>query len=267
MKSEQTSPRPSDGFSIATLMERYLQKQAENHRDGFALPEAQGDVVGYDAGPLQVVEPRVAWEDALTALTLSVEDVNLSSVSTTPEWGNLVSAQEPGLSVAFCVGNFPQIVRNFLPVLQRDELTPVPLKLSRDLATETYSEWAKSSAQQDWPLPLLGVGALRLAQQYEQAELLLEGMKENVPAKWQKCWLNERAALAWHSGSPEEALKQWQSQEPTPLVLFNRGMASLFLNRPAQAHVELTEAVAGIPETSAWHHLGQLYLTLSAMRA
>ena len=47
---------------------------------------------------------------------------------------------------------------------------------------------------------------------------------------------------------------------------FNRGMAQLFLGRNAEAVASLTAAVAGLPETSAWHHLGQLYLALARGR-
>jgi hypothetical protein len=59
----------------------------------------------------------------------------------------------------------------------------------------------------------------------------------------------------------------WQAQEASVPVLFNRGMAALFLGRAAQAREPLTQAVAGLPETSAWHHLAQLYLALATARA
>jgi hypothetical protein len=40
-------------------------------------------------------------------------------------------------------------------------------------------------------------------------------------------------------------------------------MAALFLGKPAQARTHLAEAVAHLPETGGWRHLGQLYLTLA----
>ena len=46
-------------------------------------------------------------------------------------------------------------------------------------------------------------------------------------------------------------------------VLFNRGMAALFSDRPQEARTALTEAVARLPEAGAWHHLGRLYLALA----
>jgi hypothetical protein len=49
-------------------------------------------------------------------------------------------------------------------------------------------------------------------------------------------------------------------------VLFNRGMAALFLGQPAKARNWLARAADQLPETSGWHHLGRLYLALAEMR-
>src|SRR5438270_863579 len=73
---------------------------------------------------------------------------------------------------------------------------------------------------------------------------------------------NEEAALLWHRGRYEDAAKMWQTQEDSTAVLFNRGMAALFLGRAADAVTPLTEATRRLPETDAWHHLGRLYLAL-----
>jgi tetratricopeptide (TPR) repeat protein len=83
-----------------------------------------------------------------------------------------------------------------------------------------------------------------------------------VPAAWRALRANEEAALAWHRGRAEEALALWQDQKASVPVLFNRGLANFFLGRPDVAQTALREAVAGLAETNAWHHLGQLYLTL-----
>jgi hypothetical protein len=49
-------------------------------------------------------------------------------------------------------------------------------------------------------------------------------------------------------------------------VLFNRGMADLFQDKPEEARQALKEVVGKLPETSAWHHLAHLYLALAEMR-
>ncbi len=249
-------------FSLASLMKRYVEKQSQAQSEGMAFELPEGEVGTYDAGPVQVVEPKLAWEDAQIALSRTE-----TQARPCPEWANLVAAQDPALAVAFCAGNFPQIVRNFLPMLQSSSLTPAKLKLSRTVDKTVYLEWAKNMAEKEWPAPLLGVAILRLAQEFEQAEQMLDSLKDQTPAGKEPEWLNERAALDWHQGEHEKAAQRWQSMEPTPTVLFNRGMSSLFLGRAPQAHASLTEAVSQISERSSWHHLAQLYLTLSAMQS
>ena len=64
-------------------------------------------------------------------------------------------------------------------------------------------------------------------------------------------------------GKAEEAIKIWNRLPDSVPVLFNRGMAALFTDRAAEARKHLKEAIAKLPESSAWHHLGRLYLTLA----
>jgi hypothetical protein len=111
---------------------------------------------------------------------------------------------------------------------------------------------------------LLAAGALRLARQFEPAGKLLRQVTAN---EWQALRANEEASLAWHRGQTEDAFQMWQAQEPSIPVLFNRGMAALFLGQTEAAHDALAQAAAGLPETSSWHHLARLYLTLADARA
>jgi tetratricopeptide (TPR) repeat protein len=110
---------------------------------------------------------------------------------------------------------------------------------------------------------LLAAGVLRLARRFEEADELL---KSKTPAAWKALRANEEAALAWHRGQAEEALASWQTQKASVPVLFNRGMAALFLGRAADAQTALHQAVDQLPDTSAWHHLGHLYLALAEAR-
>jgi tetratricopeptide (TPR) repeat protein len=108
--------------------------------------------------------------------------------------------------------------------------------------------------------------AAKAARHYEEAANLLQQQRAHVPAQWQAAWTNEEAALAWHRGQADEAAQLWRSQPESVPVLFNRGMAALFLARPAESRRWLSQAVVQLPETSAWHHLGRLYLALAEMR-
>jgi len=46
-------------------------------------------------------------------------------------------------------------------------------------------------------------------------------------------------------------------------VLFNRGMALLFLGRLTEARAALTKAVGVLPEESGWNALARLYVAIA----
>ena len=104
---------------------------------------------------------------------------------------------------------------------------------------------------------------MRLAKQFDAAGDFIRAQDAAIPAEWRNAWENEKAALAWHAGRFEEARKIWDKLEPTAPVLFNRGMSALFAHDAAAAKFHLNAAIALIPASSAWHHLGRLYLTLA----
>jgi hypothetical protein len=91
---------------------------------------------------------------------------------------------------------------------------------------------------------------------------LIKTHDSSVPPAWRAAWANEKAALAWQRGRFEEARSQWQALPDSVPVLFNRGMAALFCGHPDEARAALTDAVAQLPDTGAWHHLGRLYLSM-----
>ena len=57
----------------------------------------------------------------------------------------------------------------------------------------------------------------------------------------------------------------WDSLPESPASLFNRGMAALFMGQSGKASSLLAGAVAKLPETGGWHHLGSLYMALAQM--
>ena len=139
--------------------------------------------------------------------------------------------------------------------------------VSRPTAASELTPWVEQVALKNrFPQMLLALGTLRLAKNFEAAEQFVSANDASVPAEWRNAWDNEKAALAWHSGRHDDARKAWDTLEPTTPVLFNRGMASLFAGDVAVAKKHLTAAVAQLPASSAWHHLGRLYLTLADLR-
>jgi hypothetical protein len=251
------STRPNDPLPLADLFTRYLARQAEAQSIGLGHAESTGEVEPYDVTPVQPVEPRVAWSDAVAAASYLCP--TKADWPVPPEWPALVAAQEPAVAVPFCLGNFPQLMRDWHSLIAGSDLQMA----ERPLPVGSLTAWAER--QKSYPTALLAAGVLRLAQHFDTAATVL-GRAEDVPAAWRAVYANEAAALAWQRGRHAEALSHWSAQAARVPVLFNRGMALLFLGRPAEARAPLTEATAGLAETNAWHHLGQLYLTLAKAR-
>jgi len=251
---------------LAELLSRYLERQTSAHSEGLASAEV-GEVVPFEAAPVQPVDARVAWEDAVRVLPFFHPKTDTRSLKAPPHWPQLVVGQEPVMAVAFCVGNFPQLMRNFQPLLQAGRLSQLRPQAGRSLEVPALMDWAnQAAAGKKYPQILLALGALRLARQFEKTGELLRGHQAEVAAEWRAAWANEAAALAWQRGDGAEAYAQWQAQAASVPILFNRGMAALFLDKTAEARTWLGQAVAQIPESSTWYHLGRLYLTLAETR-
>ena len=250
--------------ALAELFKQYLQRQVAARTEGLAFADAEGQVVPHEAVPVQPVDPRLAWDDALTVVRHFSAKPTESRFDVPPDWSTLVASHEPAIALAFCIGNFPQLVRNLQPLLSVRDLTVLRQAPVRSFnVSASLLEWALGT--RTYPQVLLAAGVLRLARRFDEAAKLLRANK-NVPTTWQALQANEEAALAWHRGQTDEALARWQDQPASVPTLFNRGMASLFLGRVAEARTALGKAVAQLPETSAWHHLGQLYLALANTR-
>jgi tetratricopeptide (TPR) repeat protein len=260
-----TSPENNERIEPGTLGEfftLYLQRQVTAQADGLGYAESNAEVAPYDTAPVQPVDPRLAWNEA-RGLFRAFPGLEASGgKSVPPDWPQLVQALEPVVAVPLALGNFPQLIRNPQALLVTRDLSiwrPTP---RRGLGATELLTWARAST--DPGSRLLAAGVLRLAQEFAVAGELLDALKVSGP--WQAVLENEIAALAWQRGQHREALTHWQNQAESTPVLFNRGMASLFLGHPDLAGKLLQEAVASLPDSDSWHHLGQLYLTLAQER-
>jgi tetratricopeptide (TPR) repeat protein len=241
--------------SVADLLSRYLHEQIDAHARGLGYPEPGDEATPFEAAPVQPVDPRLAWNDAVLAARLLAPSAEASAVP--PEWPALVAQQEPAVAVAFCLGNFPQLVRNVHPLLTGE---PAALRQGpgQPLALPALAEWAAQATEE--PARYVAAGALRLARRFDLAGQLLAAAPG---AGWEALRANEAAALAWHRGDGEEALARWRAQAESVPVLFNRGMAALFLGRGEEASAALDAAITQLPDSSAWHHLAHLYRALA----
>jgi hypothetical protein len=264
--------QPAGRPELSELLARYLHGQAARHEAGLAVAST-GEVLPHEAAPSPPVDPKLAWDESLAVLPFYASSMSGGAQSgaklpkAPPDWPGLVNAQEPALAVAFCLGNFPQLIRSLQPLLHPSNLQPGTAANARSFDSSELVQWADRTAnQKQFPDCLLAAGVLRLAKDFDRAGQLIPDEAE-VPAKWRPACANERAALAWHRGQHKEALDSWQAQEETIPVLFNRGMACLFLNKAANARAFLQRAADRLPEDNAWHHLSRLYLAMSEMRS
>jgi hypothetical protein len=259
--SHETPVQPK----LGDLLARYLEKQADACAVGAAA--SADEVTPYEAGPVQPIDPKLAWDEALAIFTLAVPALDVRGWKAPPHWSNLVAGHEPVVALAMGAANFPQLVRNFHLILQTADLRAVKPQPGRAIAAPELARWADEvAARQQLPQLILALGALRLAKQFDTADEYARKHDGKVPAAWRSAWENEKAALAWHAGRTDEALASWQQLEPTVPVMFNRGMAELFLGATGAGREHLGAAVTRLPESSAWHHLGRLYLALALGR-
>jgi hypothetical protein len=258
--SHETSVQPN----LTDLLARYLEKQADAQAAGIATFD--GEVNPYEVGPVQPLDPKLAWDEALAVLPF-YGSAPLQRRQAPPHWSHLVAGHESAVAIAFSVGNFPQLMRNFHAILAQPNLADFRPVVGRPASASELAPWVEEVAQKkQLPQMLLALGALRLAKHFDAANTFIRAHDADIPADWRTGWENEKAAVAWHSGCCEDARKLWDALEPMVPVLFNRGMAALFAGDASAAKQHLNAVIAKLPATSAWHHLGRLYLILADLR-
>jgi hypothetical protein len=258
--AQETSVQPA----LADLLARYLARQADAQADGITTYD--GEVTPYEVGPVQPLDPKLAWDETLAVLAF-YGHAPAKRPQAPPHWAQLVSGHESVMAIAFAVGNYPQLMRNFHDILTQPDLKAMRPSAGRPAAAVELAPWVEQAAQKQQPSAmLLALGALRLARNFDAADSFIRANDLKILTQWRTAWQNEKAAVLWHSGRHDEARKLWDALEATPPVLFNRGMAALFTGDVAASKQHLTTAVAHVPASSAWHHLGRLYLTLAELR-
>lgn len=249
--------KPND---LSELFARYLQNQTIAQSQGLGFAESTDEMSPFEATPVQPIDPALAWNEAQGVLGYfpAAKEGSLSEDVVPEDWSTLVAGIEPAVDLAFCLGNYPQLVRHFYLLLTGD---PAALRRTTTSAPvgSALTRWAE--ALQTPGQRLLAAGILRLAGWVDEANTLLADTE--VPEELQDVRANEEAALCWRRGEGEKALAMWRSQPDSVPVLFNRGMACLFLGKPEEAREPLKQTLAALPDTSAWHHLAGLYLAMA----
>jgi tetratricopeptide (TPR) repeat protein len=228
--------------SLEDLMVRFLA--ARSDAAAAAVEPSEGEVEPHEVAAGFRVDPRAAWIDATMGNSTA-------PVPLPPDWATLANQPTSAFAVPLAAGNFPQRVRDLHPLLTK--FNPAELLPS---ATQPplpglvgLRNWIRDNAAAK---PVLAAGLARLIGDFDTADALL-------PADA----ANERAALLWQRGRCEDALAAWTALPEAPAVLFNRGMALLFLGKTAEAKTALAKTIAVLPEASGWNALARLYLALA----
>lgn len=260
--------KPADGSQpfLGELLGKYLSKQVTALKSGLAVQPRLSEVEPYDAVASQPIDARLAWSEAREVLAYLAPKVNVKSWKAPPDWPNLVANQtETGL-ISFCLGNFPQQVRQFGDLIQQDALEPWS-KASATPLSPRLQAWVESAG---WKMgqanPLMSAAIYRLSGNPKAALQILDEAQTKIPKAWQPVWANEYAATLWHSKDTKKAQKLWKQQESTAPVSFNLGIADLVDSNLAGARAHLQRAIANLPESRSWHHLAAFYLALCDLR-
>ena len=260
------SRSPSGPPTIAELTASFLRR-TNDAETLTAAADALGEVQPHEVTVGYRAEPRLAWQESLQVLMAFGRMAD--SIPAPAEWGSLVARQDGASALPFALANYPQRVRDLGNLLQTGDL--------RQLLSSAPANGQVSSGLLRWgtrhlesaelPHVLIVAATYRSAGDYDRAAETLMQLKAIVAGEWLPVLANEEAALLWHRGEYQAAADLWSSLPDSVPVRFNRGMAELFLGRPIEARQHLQAAVAGLPDSSAWHHLASLYLTLADIRA
>src|SRR5438874_8763890 len=106
---------------LADLMARYLGRQTAAHVAGLAAVEP-GEVEPYEAVPVQAVDPRQAWDEANAALKYFGEPAAKVGKALA-EWPQLVASQESLTALPMAAGDYPQLVRDLVPLFHAAKMS------------------------------------------------------------------------------------------------------------------------------------------------
>jgi hypothetical protein len=245
-RSNPTAAQPA----LSDLMVRFLATRSDA---ATAAVEPAGEVEPHEVAAGFRVDPRTAWTDAVAAAPTASSPVP-------NDWTSWVNQPAPAFAVAMAAGNFPQRVKDLHPLIAKfdaKKLRPsgdsVPTHGLTGLRSWVEKEAKSGSA-------LLAAGVARSLGDFDRADAILKSLPDSPAVE------NERAALLWHRGDCEAALKAWKAMPDSPAVRFNRGMAMLFTGNAKAARTELSAAAASLPEASGWHALARLYQAVAEIQ-
>jgi tetratricopeptide (TPR) repeat protein len=261
---------------LSELFTDYLRRSIAEPQLHQALPESEVEL--HQAASLALVEPRQALQDATTAATWLLDKVSAAafrSLQMPPGWALLVRNQEALCAIPFCLGYYPQMLRDVGPLLAGNARAALLAAPNQSAAMTDVVAWAEAKLRAGrWAESLFAVAVLRSWGQHDAARKFFGAVAQFVPASWDVLVQNEKAALSWSAGDRQGAANLWAevasqktgaSRAASTPVLFNRGLAALVAEQFEEARKFLSQAVESLPDGSAWHHLGRVYVSLASV--
>ncbi|MBY0459960.1 MAG: hypothetical protein K2V38_21800 [Gemmataceae bacterium] len=239
-----TARNPANQPSIEALTMRFLANRSDAMT---AVEHGESEVEPHEVAAGFRVDARSAWLDATSGLT--------APAPTAPptEWAALVAQPSAAFALPMAAGHFPQRVKDLQPLLAK--FNPQELRPSGSSSPLPALAGLRAWISKNGPThPLVAAGIAGTLGDFDTAETLLKSAPGDD---------NARASLLWQRGKCAEALTVWEGLAESPAVLFNRGMAKLFLGNTAGARDALQKAIDLIPETSGWNALARLYLAVA----
>jgi len=250
------------------LFAEYLRRYVAEPQSHQAV--AESEVEPHQAATLTVTDARRALKDATAVANWLLDKKSagaFQNLQMPPGWQNLVRDQESILAVPLCLGNYPQMLRDVGPLLVEDSPSVLVPQLVPSAAMTDVTAWGETMLQRGQHAEsLLAAAVLRICSQHETAATLFSRIVTAAPKAWDALLRNEQAALAWSAGDRKRAAELWAVHPlaDSPPILLNKGLVALVDGDLGKAKTLLSQAVAKLPDESAWHHLGQLYVTFAS---
>ncbi|HMP15427.1 MAG TPA: hypothetical protein PKD72_00255 [Gemmatales bacterium] len=210
------------------------------------LPASEVEL--YQAQPALGIDLHLTWYEALLpGMILSESDIQ-TYLRPPSAWylARQISWKSP---FPCCLGFAPQFLQDLDCILQDEsnffQQAIVPARLGQlEQTLEVKSVYAK-------------LALARLHGDYEAAHHLVDQL-EGEELQW-----NERGAQLWLEGNPSEAMRFWsRSSSVQAGGEFNPGLGYAHASEVEHARQSFQRAALGFDETTGWHHLCRLYLSI-----
>ena len=175
---EVTSQRSEAEFgTLPGLFRQYLEKRAAAHATSLA-EAGLGEVVPFESVPIQPPDPKAAWDAALEAARF----YGVPALPKVPaNWPDLVAQCAPELALPFCLGNYPQLVRDLAPFVEPADLTRLRPTVSRSPRRANMVQHSDLPKPPDNPIQILfSVASFRLTKEFDQAAELLRHYRDKI---------------------------------------------------------------------------------------